>query len=250
LIYVEAVLEFGVMEQKNRNKQKNHWIHGVLGVAIAATLGIGTPSTSHAESAKKTVHEKGPVASGGVAGIYIPVEPEKRAGKKALIITDFEFNDMETFYPLYRFTEEGFDVTVASVNGGDIQGYGGHVIKDTVPVADVDVTEFDVLYLPGGRAPDKIRNEKGILEAVTTFAETGRPIAAICHGPQILVTADLVDGKNIACFADVGKEVQEAGGTYQDKAVVVDGQFVTSRLPKDLPVQMKTLLALLDQPRN
>jgi protease I len=192
-----------------------------------------------------TINPQGPVASGGLDGIYKPVSPEKQIGKKALLITDFGFNDMETFYPLYRFTEEGFEVTVASIRGGDIQGYGGHIVRDTKPISEVDVTEYDVLYLPGGRAPATLRQNDKIVDAVKAFAQTGKPIGAVCHGPQILVTAGLVDGKDIACYSDVGREVEAAGGNYLDEPIAVDGQFYTSRLPKDLPIQMQTLLKAL-----
>jgi protease I len=137
-------------------------------------------------------------------------------------------------------------------HGGHIQGYGGHIVRDTKPISEVDVTQYDVLYLPGGRAPSTLRENEQILAAVKAFAETGKPIGAVCHGPQILVSAGLVDGKNIACYADVGREVEAAGGTYQDKPIAVDGQFFTSRLPMDLPIQMQTILKALmkDMPRN
>lgn len=192
------------------------------------------------------IHTEGPVAGGGAQGIYVPVAPEQRAGMKALIVTGFGFNDMETFYPFYRFTEEGFDVTVASPEGGDIQGYGGHIMLDTKRLSEVDVTDYHILYLPGGRAPGTLRENDDVISAVKAFAETGRPIAAVCHGPQILVTAGLVKGVDIACFSGVGTEVEEAGGTYKDQPVAVHGQFITSRLPKDLPLQMRAIFEALD----
>jgi protease I len=210
------------------------------GLGLMMTLALGTASAGARE-----LTTTGPVPGGGVAGIYVPVPVENQKDLKALILTDFDFNDMETFYPLYRFTEAGIPVTVATPAGGNVQGYGGHIILDTVPVAELDVTDFDILYLPGGRAPASLRENPAVIEAVQKFAATGKPIAAICHGPQILVTAGLVDGKNIACFSDVGQEVEAAGGTYRDEPVAVDGQFITSRLPQDLPRQMEAILQKL-----
>lgn len=213
-----------------------------------ATLASVLVLFSHARAAE--VRTEGPVASGGMKGIYVAPHAPTEHGKKILIITDFGFNDMETFYPYYRFAEHGCEVTVASINGGDVQGYGGHIMRDTKAIGDVDVTDFDVIYLPGGQAPAALRANENVIEAVQKFAETGRPIAAVCHGPQVLVTAGLVEGKNIACVADVGPEVTEAGGTYVDEPVSVDGQFVTSRLPKDLPLQMRTLIDMIENPEH
>jgi protease I len=222
----------------NANLSMNAWgtpRSFVVAVGAAGLLLAGV-------AAANTIERKGPVPSGGLDGIYEPVSPERQVGKKALLITDFGFNDMETFYPLYRFTEEGYEVTVASIHGGAIQGYGGHVVLNTKPIAEVNVKEYDILYLPGGRAPATLRQNDHVVAAVKAFAQTGRPIGAVCHGPQILVTAGLVDGKRIACYEAVGDEVEAAGGSYVDQPVAIDGQFITSRLPKDLPIQMQTIL--------
>jgi protease I len=234
------VLKSKLMTYTNKSSRRGRRQLFPAGLGVIVALALGSAMTEARE-----ITTEGPVPGGGMAGIYVPVPVDNQKSLKALILTDFDFNDMETFYPMYRFTEEGIAVTVATPVGGNVQGYGGHIILDTVSVADLDVTDFDILYLPGGKAPATLRENPAVIEAVQKFAATGKPIAAICHGPQILVTAGLVDGKNIACFADVGQEVEAAGGTYLDEPVAVDGSFITSRLPKDLPRQMEAILQKL-----
>lgn len=179
--------------------------------------------------------------------IYKPVAPDTESKGKILMISNDDFNDTEVLYPLYRFIEEGYEVTVASIDGGDIEGYNSAVIPETHKIVDLNPSPGDYagLYLPGGKAPSKLREDGDVLAVVKAFAEAGKPIAAICHGPQILVSAGLAKGKSMTSVKDVESEITEADGTYVDEPVVKDGQFLTSRLPGDLPVQMRSFLEMI-----
>ncbi len=183
------------------------------------------------------------------ASIYEPVRPDVPRKGKILIISDNNFNDTELLYPLYRFTEEGYEVTIASINGGEIKGYNSAAVPNTVKISEIGETvdEYLALYLPGGQAPAKLRDDGDVRATVKAFAEAGKPIGAICHGPQILVSSDLVEGKTMTSVAGVKSEITEANGEYRDEAVVRDGQFVTSRLPGDLPVQIPVFLKLIKE---
>lgn len=183
--------------------------------------------------------------------IYDPVSPhDAHHNVRVLMITDDEFNDTEMFYPYYRFMEEGYKVHVASSEGGDVEGQYGTEVRDTYAIEDIDTDDYHVLYLPGGDAPSTLREHSGVLEAVKDFNNNERVIGAVCHGPQVLVSADLVEGRRMSAVAEVGPEITEAGGYFLHETVVTDGHFVTARLPKDLPSQMREMIGIIEQNRE
>lgn len=182
--------------------------------------------------------------------IYAPIDPHDATHDvRVLIITDNEFNDTEMFYPHYRFVEEGYEVHVASSEGGDVEGQYGTTVRDTRAIDEIDADDYHVLYLPGGDAPGTLREHSGVLETVQAFDNDERIIGAVCHGPQVLVSADLVEGRRMSAVAEVGEEISEAGGYFMHETVVTDGHFVTSRLPKDLPSQMREMIGIIEQNR-
>ena len=162
-----------------------------------------------------------------------------------LIITDNDYNDTELLYPYYRLVEAGYIVTIATPEGGDIAGYNTAPIKNTVPLERVDVSLFDGLYLPGGHAPAKLRENKVVLEKVKHFLDENKPVAAICHGPQILAKMGVLTGKQVAAWPDLDEEMREAGATFVNHPVVKDGNLVTARMPGDLPAHMHEFLSML-----
>jgi len=111
--------------------------------------------------------------------------------------------------------------------------------------AEVDAERYDILLLPGGKAPEAVRKEQQALEIVRRFFARNRPVAAICHGPQVLISAGLVRGRRATCYRAVAGEMKEAGALYEDSEVVVDGNLVTSREPADLPALMRETMKLL-----
>lgn len=165
--------------------------------------------------------------------------------KKALIISADNFEDTELLVPYYRLSEEGFEVEVASANKGKIKGKHGYQVDVTKTLEEVNPDDYDLLILPGGKAPTTIRKEARVLEIVKAFFKANKPIAAICHGPQILVSAGLLEGKRATCYRTVVEELKNAGAKYEDREVVVDDNLITSRQPSDLPFFIKEIMKKL-----
>ncbi len=169
---------------------------------------------------------------------------------RALILTADEFEDMELFFPYFRLLEEGLDVEIAAPQLGVIHGEHGYSMKITKTIAEVDPDQFDILLVPGGfpeGAPATARKLKKAQEIARSFFAKNKPVAAICHGPWLLVSADVVRGRHMTGFWEDGvpQEIKAAGGIYEDEAVVVDGNLVTSRWPADLPVFTREMVKLL-----
>lgn len=168
---------------------------------------------------------------------------KESANRKALIITGEGFQDDELFKPKSSLESVGYSVTVAGANTGIASAYNSDkTIKIENKVSNLSPDDYDILVIPGGKAPDKIRNDKSIISFVKEFYQTGRRIAAICHGPQLLVTADIIEGVKMTCYPDMKEELISAGANYIDRELVVDGQFITSRNPDDLDVFCKEII--------
>lgn len=163
-----------------------------------------------------------------------PIPARLQRDEKILILTADKTEDLEFYYPFYRLTEEGYAVDVATMDGKSFTAKHGYECKQTKALKNVRAQDYALLYIPGGQAPAALRENADVLAFVKEFAASGKPIAAICHGPQVLVSADLVRGKKIAAYWEVGKEVEAAGGQFSDEALAVDGQFITARVPGDL----------------
>ncbi len=174
-------------------------------------------------------------------------EMDETAVRSVLVITADNVEDLEFFYPYYRFVEEGFNVDVATPKGGDFKGKMGYGLPGTWKMSDVNFADYDLLYIPGGKAPAELKKSKETLALVKKFAERGKPIAALCHGPQVLAAADLIRDKSIAGWPEIQDEIEKAGAVYTDEKTVVDGQFITARWPADLPSFMKNVLEIVEQ---
>ena len=173
----------------------------------------------------------------------------------AVILTANEFEDMELFFPYFRLLEEGVDVDIAAPQKGVIQGEHGYIIKITRTFAEVDPDNYDLLLIPGGfptGAPATVRRNKKAQELAKVFMDKNKPVAAICHGPWLLVSADLVKGRHLTGFwyEGVPEDIRAAGGIYEDKEVVVDGNLVTSRWPMDLPAFVREMAKLIRKPEE
>ena len=164
---------------------------------------------------------------------------------KALIISADHFEDTELLVPLYRLQEAGLQVDVASISRGKIHGKHGYEVVVDKALRDVDADQYDLLVLPGGKAPATLRKEAAAIAIAQAFMRGGKPVAAICHGPQILVTAGVMQGRRATCAPSVAEELQQAGAEYEDREVVVDGNMVTSRRPADLPAFMREIVRFL-----
>jgi protease I len=164
---------------------------------------------------------------------------------KALIISADNFEDSELFYPYYRLKEEGVEVDIASIKKGTLKGKHGYEVDANKDLKEIRPDDYDLLLLPGGKAPEKIRKEREAIEIARHFFGNNKPVSAICHGPQTLISAGLLKGRHATCYKSVAQEMKEAGVIYEDKEVVVDGNLVTSRQPSDLPAFMKETMKML-----
>jgi len=172
------------------------------------------------------------------------------AVKKAIILTADVFEDMELFFPYFRLLEEGVVVHVAGPKKGEIHGEHGYSFEITMTFDDVDPAKYDLLFLPGGApdgAPATVRKNPLAQKIAKAFMEKGKPVAAICHGPYTLISANLVKGRRMTSFWGDGvpDELKKGGADYVDAEVVVDGNLVTSRYPGDLPVFMQEMMKLV-----
>lgn len=166
---------------------------------------------------------------------------------KALIVSADNFEDTELLVPYYRLKEEGFEVDVASTSRGKINGKHGYEVIVDKALRDVHPDDYDILILPGGKAPTALRKEQAAVGIVRDFFRSNKPVAAICHGPQILITAGVLSGKHATCYHSVAEELKEAGAQYEDSEVVVDGGLVTSRQPSDLPAFMREIIRQVEK---
>ncbi|MBI4689929.1 MAG: type 1 glutamine amidotransferase [Nitrospirae bacterium] len=164
---------------------------------------------------------------------------------KALIISADNFEDTELLVPYYRMKEDDIHVDIASMKKGKIKGIHGYEMNVDKTLKEVNPDDYAVLILPGGKAPEAVRKEKEAIEIARHFFEKKKPVSAICHGPQTLITAGLLKGRHATCYKSVAQEMKEAGAIYEDKEVVVDGNLVTSRQPSDLPAFLRETMKLL-----
>lgn len=164
---------------------------------------------------------------------------------KILFISNDGYDDSELLYPYYRLLEEDFEVDIASAEKKDIQGKHFFSIAAKLTVDEVDAESYDALLLPGGKAPEKLRLLPGVLHVTRAFVNADKPVAAICHGQQILISADVLRGRTATCYPGIRDDLKNAGANYVDNRVVVDRNLVTSRRPEDLPFFMKAFIELL-----
>jgi protease I len=167
---------------------------------------------------------------------------------KALILAGEGFEDMELFYPRYRLIEQGYDVTVAAPDAKPITGKHGYTIKPDTTIAKVKPDAYGLLVIPGGKGPESVRLEKNALAIVSHFMDNGKPVAAICHGAQVLISAGVLTGRKATCWKGISHDIAAAGAEYHDSECVVDGNLVTSRMPDDLPAFMRETLRLAAGP--
>jgi protease I len=166
---------------------------------------------------------------------------------RALIVSADRFEDSELLDPLQRLMEEGVTVDVASLRKGPILGKKGHQVEANLALEEVVPEDYDLLLLPGGRAPARLRKEPKVLAVARRFLANGKLIAAICHGPQILISTGKMAGRTATAYRSVARELEEAGVSYVDQEVVVDGNLITARQPSDVPGFIRTILARLQK---
>ena len=165
-----------------------------------------------------------------------------------LIIATDGFEDSELLDPLNTLKARGADVTLASLSTDEIQGDNGAKIMPDAAIGDVDILGFDALLLPGGtKNPDKLRMEEQVVSIVRSFAQSGKPVAAICHGPWLLAEADVIRGRTVTSWPSIRTDLRNAGAEVVDREVVTDGNLVTSRKPEDIPAFTEAFIQLVEK---
>lgn len=163
----------------------------------------------------------------------------------AILIADI-YEDVEFFYPYYRLLEAGHAVDVVGCESGhSYAGKKGTSFKSTVAAADIDPAEIDAVVIPGGYSPDHMRRCSPMVELVRRAGQEGKLVAAICHGPWMLASARLLDGRKVTSFPSVSDDLVNAGADWVDEETVVDGNLITARKPDDLPAFMRAVVAAL-----
>ena len=164
----------------------------------------------------------------------------KLSNKNIAILSENGFEESELFEPLNRLKEEGANVQIISCKSGSIKGMKDHEWSKEIAVdrtvEEVSADDFHGLLLPGGVInPDALRGNEKAVNFVRDFFQQGKPVAAICHGPQTLIDAEVVEGRTLTSYSSIKKDLINAGANWVDEEVVVDQGLVTSRSPEDLP---------------
>ncbi len=165
---------------------------------------------------------------------------------RAVIITAQNFQDEEVTYPYYRLLEEGIQVDVATPDKKEVFGKYGVPARPTMDTNGLVASEYDLVILPGGfEAPDRLRLRKEVLSFVKEMFDSGKIVAAICHGPWLCVSAGILKGRRATAFQSIADDIRNAGAVYCNENVVVDGNLVTSPHYRNNGDFMKAILNLL-----
>ncbi|WP_059105156.1 type 1 glutamine amidotransferase domain-containing protein [Shouchella shacheensis] len=161
-------------------------------------------------------------------------------GKRILSALDSDFEDLELWYPILRLQEEGarVDLAAAEANKTYSGKYGVPATSD-LAFKDASAKEYDAILIPGGWAPDKLRRFPELLETVRTMDADKKPIGQICHAGWVLISANILSGRNVTSTPGIRDDMENAGAIWHDEAVVVDGHLISSRRPPDLPPYAK-----------
>jgi protease I len=169
------------------------------------------------------------------------------AGKRVAMFVEDGFEDRELTGPLDALRAAGASVTlVGSTANAEYHGKRGQaVVKADIAAGAARLQDFDAFVIPGGHAPDKMRMRHAMVDLTRDAMEAGKPVAAICHGPQLLISAGALRGRTLTCWPSIAIDVKNAGGLYVDKPVVEDGNLITSRKPDDVPVFCEAIIRAL-----
>jgi protease I len=164
--------------------------------------------------------------------------------KRVLIFAGPDFEDRELFYPLYRFREAGAEVRVAGLGERTYKGKYGITADIDGPYEDYVGVRWDIIVIPGGWAPDKIRMNESALQIIKDAMKQGDIVASICHGGWVLASAGVVEGRTLTSYRAIRDDMISAGANWVDRDVVVDKNLVTSRMPSDLPAFCREIIRL------
>jgi protease I len=168
-------------------------------------------------------------------------------GKKVAIITEHGFEEIELTSPKKALEDAGATVHIVSPQKGKVKAWNHDHWSIELPVdvnlKDADPSDYDALVVPGGVLnPDQMRINKDCVAFAKDFLASGKPLAAICHGPQLLIETGLIQGRNMTSYGSIKTDLKNAGAIWEDKEVIVDHGLVTSRSPKDLDAFNKKMI--------
>ncbi len=152
-----------------------------------------------------------------------------------LIPVAAEYEDLEVWYPKLRLEEAGHHVVLAGLGEREVRGKHGYPCPIDDHVKEYPASRLAGIVVPGGWAPDKLRRDAHLLSLVRALHEEGKLVAAICHGPWVLISAGIVRGRRVTSSVGIRDDLVNAGAVWVDEPVVVDGNLITGRVPKDLP---------------
>lgn len=174
------------------------------------------------------------------------------AGKKVMILATNGFEQSELEVPRDRLKQAGAQVEIVSLQDGEIKGWDmkdwGRPVGVDKTIDETAVDDYDALVLPGGQInPDLLRVDKRAVDFVRRFDGTGKTLAAVCHAPWLLIEAGCIKGRRVTSYKSIVTDVKNAGGLYEDKAPVIDGNLITARNPDDLEAFSKAIIEALEK---
>jgi protease I len=168
------------------------------------------------------------------------------ARKRVALLVEEDFEDRELFEPRETLRDAGVEVVVVGPTAGQtFRGRRQGTVTSDVAAGAVRMTDFDALVIPGGFAPDRMRMRHAMVDLARDAMELGKPVAAICHGAQLLISARALRGRTLTCFPSIAIDVKNAGGLYVDRQVAHDQNLITSRKADDLPAFCEAILKAL-----
>jgi protease I len=166
-------------------------------------------------------------------------------GKTIAVLAEQQYEELELWYPVLRFREEGAHVEIVGAGKERYESKHGYPVKVTIQADQVQGNSFDAVIIPGGYAPDHMRRHPPMVNLVREAAAAGRVVAAICHGGWLLCSARCLQGRQVTGFFAIRDDLENAGGIYVDAEVVRDGNLITSRVPSDLPAFCREIITAL-----
>lgn len=168
--------------------------------------------------------------------------------KRVAVLVEREYEDMELWYPYLRLVEAGYNVAIVGPAANkEYPSKHGYMIKSSTDMVEAEGQDWDAVVIPGGWAPDRLRIYPEMVGIVRRTNERNGVVAAICHGPSLLVSADIVRGKEVTSYVAIKDDLIHAGAKWSDGEVVIDGNLITSRTPRDLVPFVKAILAKLEE---
>ena len=164
--------------------------------------------------------------------------------KNVAILLEDLVEDVEFIYPYYRFLEEDFNVDILSTRLGEFKGKKGGTFTSQKVLTEKDFNKYDILFIPGGYAPDRLRRNKVVLDFVKYMYENKKLVCAICHAPWILISAKIIKNKKITGLFAIKDDIENAGAIYTGNPVEIDGNIITATDPKAMPKMLKEIIKL------